>query len=510
MGFPRLNSRFGVLTFAEISALLFTGAGLLVDGCRRACVSFLWLSPAVGCFALAAGIIMITRPRYGRLSLYFLIFLFGVAYGVYRQTPPVFQYGIGADAELKVIGYPRLSGPLVSFTAVIVDDGETTVPPHRKAWIFPGKTRVRASFPHGTRVPVRGDIIRGTGVYTEIAPDRMGTSASYLRTMDIAARFEGERYEITRGVRPWSLLRGATLMRAYVERVNRRLLPSPHSDFATALLTGNRENLDRGLEECFRRSGTLHILAVSGLHIGFISLFVFFMLGLFSTGRARWLLLCLFIVFFMIFIGERPSVRRASFMALAGAGCFLMDRDRNYINVLALSFVVLWILNPRMLFNPGFLLSYCATFGILFLGPRLRVIFKRFLPEFIAGPLAATAAVQVFIFPVMAAFFGEFSYINIIANLPIVPLAGVSLALELMTLVLYPLHPAGVVFAEINGLVIAAMVRFAAFFSRVPQLVIADFPPALIPVYLLTAGGSLAVFFVYTGKDEESNKGDVV
>jgi competence protein ComEC len=202
-------------------------------------------------------------------------------------------------------------------------------------------------------------------------------------------------------------------------------------------------------------------------------------------------LAALFIVLFMIFVGERPSVRRASFMALCGIGCFLFDRDRNYLSVLALAFIVLWFMIPLSLLNPGFLLSFCATFGILFLTPVLYRQLSRFLPGFVAGSLAVTISVQLFIFPIMASYFGSFAWINVAANLPIVPLTGVSLALGVLTPLLYPLFlPLSAITAEVNTVVIATIARLAGFFSRVPPLQVGAFPPVLVPVYLfcLTVG----------------------
>jgi competence protein ComEC len=188
----------------------------------------------------------------------------------------------------------------------------------------------------------------------------------------------------------------------------------------------------------------------------------------------------------MFFIGERPSVRRASLMAMCGIACFLFDRDRNYLNVLALSFLILWVVNPLSLMNPGFLLSFSATFGILFLVPFLNRNLRKWIPPYLSASISVTIAVQLFIFPIMAAYFESFPYINLIANLPIVPLTGISLALGVITLVLYPIWlPLAVITAEVNTVVIATIARLAKLFSRVPPLRLSHFPAQLIGPYLL-------------------------
>jgi competence protein ComEC len=265
------------------------------------------------------------------------------------------------------------------------------------------------------------------------------------------------------------------------------LLPPAQENFANALLTGNRDLIPHELMDVFRRSGTMHILAVSGLHVGFLSLFLLFFLRLVRIPKLySYILVGLFIVFFMIFIGERPSVRRASLMALCGIACYLFDRDRNYLNVLALSFIVLWLVNPLSILNPGFLLSFSATFGILFLTPMLYRWLGHFMPRYLAGSVSVTLSVQLFIFPVMAAYFGTFSYINLIANLPIVPLTGFSLASDVLTLLFYPLFlPVAVIIAEVNIVVIATIARLATIFAYVPPLRIERFAMLVVPVYLL-------------------------
>jgi competence protein ComEC len=341
------------------------------------------------------------------------------------------------------------------------------------------------------REPVsRGDTVETEGIFFPLPFERSPGYANYLRSMGMKAVLEGYRGKVDVLRRPvlMSPLYLSERVHLYIERVHKRLMPPDQGAFATALLTGNRENIPAYLTESFRASGTMHILAVSGLHVGFLCLFLLFVLRLARVPKMfAYGIVVLFVLFFMIFVGERPSVRRASFMALCGIGCLLLDRDRNYLNVLALAFIILWSANPLSLLNPGFLLSFCATFGILFLMPVLHRQLSRFMPGFVAGPLAVTLSVQLFIFPVMASFFGSFAWINLAANLPIVPLAGASLGLGVLTLMLYHLFlPLAVITAEVNTVVISSIARLAGLFARIPPLRIAMFPSWLIPIYLFS------------------------
>jgi len=112
------------------------------------------------------------------------------------------------------------------------------------------------------------------------------------------------------------------------------------------------------------------------------------------------------------------------------------------------------------------------------------------MPPKIAGLLAVSLGVQIYLFPVLLSYFGVFPYITVVANLPIVPLAGISLGLEMTYLALYPVFlPLAVIIAETNLFVISTILRLNMVFSRVPTISVRGFPPYLIILYfaLVTA-----------------------
>jgi hypothetical protein len=117
------------------------------------------------------------------------------------------------------------------------------------------------------------------------------------------------------------------------------------------------------------------------------------------------------------------------------------------------------------------------------------------MPRFIAGSIAVTLSVQLFMFPVLISYFGSFAYINVLANLPIVPLTGISLALGVLTLIMYPLFlPLAVIVAEVNTAIISSIARLARFFALVPPLRLDAFPKQLIPLYL--AGVTIGLWLI--------------
>jgi ComEC/Rec2-related protein len=481
--FGRLAALLRVLTPAQSAALVFIAASLVSTGVFAAVggPKLLFAALAAGA-ALAAAAVCLFRAR-SPVFAYGLIFLLAFSYTHLRSIPPDLPYGKNVDAVLQLTSYPSVRGGTVRFTARVNKAGgsgrQRTVPSARVVADFP----VTGSLQRGDRISARGMFLA--------PPDDNGYGA-YLRSSGIGAVFEGQsKPELLRRPHAAAPISLSNRMMAYIRRVNNNLLPPVQGAFATALLTGDRSGIPDEVSVAFQRSGTMHILAISGLHVGFITVFLYFLLRMARVRKyVSFVIAAAVLVLFMVFIGNRASVRRASLMALFGIACFLFDRDRNYLNVLALAFCALWLANPQYLANPGFLLSFLATFGILLLVPRWHPVLGRYLPGFLAGSLAASLAVQVFIFPVLAAHFGEFAYVNIAANVVVVPLAGVSLVTEILTLASYPVFlPLAVVLAEANTAVIAALVWSARFFALAPPLRIPAFPQVLIPVYL--AGVSL-------------------
>jgi hypothetical protein len=114
--------------------------------------------------------------------------------------------------------------------------------------------------------------------------------------------------------------------------------------------------------------------------------------------------------------------------------------------------------------------------------------------NFISTSLSVSAAVQVYLWPVLLYYFGSFPYINLAANIPLVPLSGLSLGLELVTLLVYPIAlPLAIVVAEVNIVVITLILRLTLLFGTVAPIAIGVFPGYVIPVYFLAATAAIAL-----------------
>ncbi|MFC1563303.1 DNA internalization-related competence protein ComEC/Rec2 [candidate division KSB1 bacterium] len=141
-----------------------------------------------------------------------------------------------------------------------------------------------------------------------------------------------------------------------------------HLEFMKAIVLGERSGLDREILEEFRDSGTIHILAVSGLHIGFVVLIFSSILMLFNVPKLRILpfFMIFIIVFYMILTGARPPVMRAGIFMILYYISIIAQRRRDILNLLGSTAFILLIIDPNDLLDPGFQLSFAAVLGIIF------------------------------------------------------------------------------------------------------------------------------------------------
>jgi competence protein ComEC len=221
-------------------------------------------------------------------------------------------------------------------------------------------------------------------------------------------------------------------VRGSMERRLHRLFPR-HGSMAEALLLGRRETLDRDLRDRFARAGLVHLLAISGTHVGLIA-GVFLLLGSVARRSRRqvaWITIGL-IGAYLAVIGAPASALRAGIMLSLGLIAVVLQRPSAALPIVSAAAMVLLALNPMAALDPGFQLSFAGVLGILVLrrpmlrripGNWHRVAPARWAIESIVVSLAAFLATA----PVVAQHFGRVAPVAIVANLPAVPLTALSL-----------------------------------------------------------------------------------
>ena len=230
---------------------------------------------------------------------------------------------------------------------------------------------------------------------------------------------------------------------SWIYGVRRRLgpaldgsLPEPQASLSRALLLGQRGNLTQDVEQAFRDSGTSHVLAISGLHVGVV-LGLTLVVAQWALGRRRQLYVLLplgAIWLYALLSGLSPSVTRAAIMGSIYLAALALGRQRDALAALALTAAIMAGLNPRLLWDLSFQLSFTAMAGLLLLSPLFlrwsepllqravgrhpgAVPWLRFVMASVAATLAATIATA----PLLAFNFHRLSLVGIPATLLILP-----------------------------------------------------------------------------------------
>lgn len=203
--------------------------------------------------------------------------------------------------------------------------------------------------------------------------------------------------------------------------------------FIAAVTLGYKAHIPDELMEAFRASGTAHILAVSGLHVGIIYLIfnsVLSFLGKQGKGFAirQWLIVFLLWAYAFV-VGMSSSVIRAVIMlSLFCIGNMQQVRRFTYNTLAATAFIIL-IFRPFSLFDVSFQMSFAAVFAILYFQPRLSLLYtpKNSISGYVWNLFTISTAAQLGVFPLVLYYFGTFPTYFFITNLLIVPLIGIVL-----------------------------------------------------------------------------------
>ena len=215
----------------------------------------------------------------------------------------------------------------------------------------------------------------------------------------------------------------------------REALPPTSAALLAGLLLGDRTDLPADVDAAFRRAGVYHVLAVSGFNVALIASTVWVLLTLAQAPRRAAALGAIVTVLgFAAVVGPEPSVVRATIMAVLVLSALLLEREASVLNGLALAAIAILAVRPVDLHDPGFQLSFAATAGLVLAGGVPRPGSSRLarIRGWIVAALAASAAAQLAVLPITLSHFNQVSTIGVIANLAVVPLAGLATVLGLV------------------------------------------------------------------------------
>lgn len=249
----------------------------------------------------------------------------------------------------------------------------------------------------------------------------------------------------------------------------RRGVPSPVREVLQGMVLGDDENFDPALAEDFRRSGLMHIMAVSGENVVLVCTLLGALLAAVGIGR-RWRLLLLLpaVAAYVVLAGSSPSIVRAGIAGGVVLVAGLVARPTDAPSLLLIPAAIMLTLSPNTLFDVSFQLSFAAVAGLFLLAGRLTHTF-RWLPGPLSEQAGVTTAASLATAPVSLAAFGQVSLVAVPANLvggfvlgPVMLLGMLSVAAGLIW------SGFSVALNLIAGTLIAFLVEVAHLFAGVP------------------------------------------
>ena len=274
--------------------------------------------------------------------------------------------------------------------------------------------------------------------------------------------------------------------------INQKLIAVGFKDnvlsIMNALLLGQRQTIDKSIYNNYVNSGTIHILAVSGLHVGILMLILNFLLKpllYFKFGHTlRPSIIVILLWSFAIIAGLSPSVTRAVMMFSIISIAMHLKRPTSIYNTLTISAFFILLVQPTFLFEVGFQMSYLAVLGIVSIQPML---YKLWQPKYwiIDQPwqiFTVTIAAQIGVVPISLYYFHQFPGLFFISNLVVIPFLGLILGIGLLVIFLALVNALPDILVQAYSFIIDSLNRFIAWVAQFEDFLFRDIPFTILQV----------------------------
>ncbi len=294
-----------------------------------------------------------------------------------------------------------------------------------------------------------------------------------------------------------SFVRSISYLREFIAGYIRANIPGQSGILLTALLLGQRGAVDDEIIQWFSDTGVIHVLAVSGLHVGYVTLILFVILGFVRLPyRMQVYGTIIGLAFYAILTGGAPSVLRAGTMAALVLWGTTLERRVDLYNILGAAGLGMLILVPSQLWRVGFQLSFAAVFSIAYFYPRLKAIIPKPIAQFLLDHpwvgyfidlLIVSLAAQMGTLPFTLYYFHKMPLMGLLANLVVIPTVGIVVALGFARLILGSWVPlVGSWWSALIQLLLELLVKFVQWLHGIPGAYY-QVPP--IPLHWLAVTG---------------------
>ncbi|SFB11199.1 competence protein ComEC [Flavobacterium swingsii] len=262
----------------------------------------------------------------------------------------------------------------------------------------------------------------------------------------------------------------------------------------SALILGQQQDISPEVLRDYQYAGAVHILSVSGLHVGFILLFITFLLKPLPKNKygnfIRLTIILISLWLFALVAGLAPSVvRSAAMFSFVSIGMFL-NRETNIFHTMLVSLFLILLIEPLFLFDIGFQLSYIALFFILWLQPMLKSLWepKNKIVTYFWDIITVSFAAQIGAMPLSIYYFHQFPGLFFVTNLVLIPCLSVIMAIGVLLMILAYFDFVPLFLSKIVELSITFTNTYIKWIASIETFVIKDIPLSfslLIASYLL-------------------------
>ena len=459
-------------------------AALLASGILAA--RYLPLSPVEwGTLAFAALVVLLAVGRHRPVALFLATVVVWLTTGAFRYAaetqvlpPNPVSYFLNAPEELEIFGrVVDLPDRRENATNLAVD--VRSLKQGAQVMRVSGRILVRAM--DTARHFSYGDFLRFSGKLQEPHVARNPGGFDYRRHLldrgihGVVGVAKNRRLQVYPDPDAARFLNRVIIpLREYILKVFRTHVPGPGGALLAGYLLGETREMPDSLYNAYRRSGVLHLLAVSGSNVWLVLGLFWFLFRLVRLPRVvQTAFLLAILVVFCFATRNEPSVVRAGLMAALVLLARLFYRRFDLANIVGVSAVVILLFSPRHLFLPGFQLSYAAVLGILLFVPRLLQLLpaaKRWrVARWVTTGVGSSIAANVATAPIIALHFGVIPIISVAANLVMVPLAGLVTNGALVLVLIGEFWSGAARFiGTLVGLAATWSIESARFFERIP------------------------------------------
>ncbi len=469
-----------------MAALAFI-TGILIADYTGIPVIFLWMG------SLLSLILSMTCLRYNMRFLVFslltITFLGGLVlkdsqdlapghisnFTPYKSAPVLIEGIIDSDPVARSIKNGIEATSFVLRAKSLIRDGKENK--------VCGKILVKAfgsrRFDYGDRLIIEGKIYR-------VPYFRISKTLNYRRFLErqgiysVFSAGRGSDVRILKKGRGNPLKAFAFKIRHRVKSIVKEGMEPFSADILNAIILGERQDVSPDLRKVLVSSGTIHIVAISGLHVGLVAFIILLILKVSRVPKriSYFLAICALIVYCLL-TGARAPVIRATIMAVILLFGYAIERRTNIYNSLSLAALMILVFNPQQVFSLSFQLSFMSIISIVWLSPKIKSLFESLWRNrevskkwFIIYPItlfSASLAAWLGLLPLVAYYFNIISPIAILANIVVVPymtlVIGSGFTFIISAFIAPPLTP---IFQAANEGVITLLFKLISFAAHIP------------------------------------------